>query len=345
MRSTGTPESTISVPDRSKLQPPKKEPSLVKRLCALVIAFVSCTLAAGAAEPVKLDRAFVIIMENADFADIVGPATAAPGVTKLAREHGVDTEYYGTTHPSLPNYLSMLGGQTFGVTNDAPSCFAPGAGAGCHAVDAPNVIDQLETHGVSWAVYEQAMPQAGFLGAQFPTSGPGSGAYAQKHNPFVYFRSVATDPKRLAKIQPMPSDAALQAVLADPITAPKMIWLVPDQCHDMHGTHACPDVDAYRHVGDETAVALVKTIVASPAYTAKSAIFLVWDEGDTTVGCCGANGGGRTPMIVITPQVRGPRMSAVHADHYSLLATLEDAFGLPRLGQAANRTSLADLLR
>lgn len=315
------------------------------RLAAFLVFAGALALPAAAAEPVALDRAFVIIMENADYAAIVGPATAAPGVTRLAREHGVATEYYGTTHPSLPNYLSMIGGDTFGVTNDAPSCFAPGAGASCHQVDAPNFIDQLEAQRISWAVYEQGMPTAGFLGAQYPTSGPERGAYAQKHDPFVYFKSVATDAKRLAKIQPMPDRVGLSAVLANAATAPRMIWLVPDQCHDMHGTQACSEVNAYRHAGDETAVELVQTIVASPAYTAKSAIFLVWDEGDTLVGCCGANGGGRTPLIVITPRVKHARTSSVHADHYALLATLEDAFGLPRLGHAAERTPLADLLR
>lgn len=310
-------------------------------VCALALTNVSVR----AAEPVRLDRAFVIIMENADFADIVGPATAAPGITRLAREHGVATEYYGTTHPSLPNYLSMIGGETFGVTSDAPSCFAPGASVNCHSVDAPNLVDQLEAARVPWVVYEQSMPSAAFLGAQFPVSGPDRGAYAQKHNPFVYFKSIATDPERLAKIQPMPSLAGLQTILADASSAPRLVWLVPDQCHDMHGTHACPEVSAYRHAGDETAVELVHAIVTSPAYTQNSAIFLVWDEGDTATGCCGGSGGGRTPMIVVTPRASGPRTSAIHADHYSLLATLEDAFGLTRLGHALQRQSLSDLLR
>lgn len=317
----------------------------MKTLRFLVVALCALAVPAAAAEPVKLDRAFVIIMENADFADIVGPATAAPGSTKLAKQYGVDTEYYGTTHPSLPNYLSMIGGDTFGVTTDAASCFSPGAATGCHQVDAPTIIDQLEDAGVSWTVLEQGMPQSGYLGSRYPVEGIDAGAYAQKHNPFLYFKSIVTSPMRLAKIAPMPSNAGLTVMLADPQLAPRMIWLVPDQCHDMHGTRACPEVSAYRHVGDDTAVALVQTIMASPSYTKKSAIFLVWDEGDTTVGCCGGTGGGRTPMIVITPRVKGPRTSSLHADHYSLLATLEDAFGLSRLGHAADRKPLADLLK
>src|SRR4051794_39371759 len=60
---------------------------------------------------------FIVVMENQELDDVLGNSRA-PFANALAQQYGVAREFYAVTHPSLPNYLAMLGGDTFGVTED-----------------------------------------------------------------------------------------------------------------------------------------------------------------------------------------------------------------------------------
>jgi hypothetical protein len=63
--------------------------------------------------------------------------------------------------------------------------------------------------------------------------------------------------------------------------------------------------------------------------TGTSAIVVVWDEGDTTLGCCDANpGGGQVATVVVQNQNQTPLRDATPFNHYSLVATLQSAFNL-----------------
>ena len=68
-------------------------------------------------------------------------------------------------------------------------------------------------------------------------------------------------------------------------------------------------------------------------------LLIVWDEDDLS-GVIAADD--PIPMFVLSPLAKTPYQSATHADHYAVLATIEDALGLPRLGAAAQATPLAD---
>ena len=92
----------------------------------------------------------------------------------------------------------------------------------------PNLADQLESHGYTWASYEESMPSVGYLGATYPAQGA---LYASKHNPFAHFDDVMNSPTRLQNIKPF-SDFA--ADLASNKVADFNL-VVPNQCHDMHG--------------------------------------------------------------------------------------------------------------
>jgi phospholipase C len=126
------------------------------------------------------DRVIVIVMENHGFDNVIGAldprdATGSklitPFITQLALNSGLATYYFGVTHPSLPNYLSMIAGDFFGVQDDNDSCFNRNHGVNCHGFDVPNLIDQLEAHRLSWESLQQSMPSIGFLGSRFPARG------------------------------------------------------------------------------------------------------------------------------------------------------------------------------
>src|SRR5215213_3125040 len=119
---------------------------------------------------------FQIVMENHEYSSIIG-SSSAPYTNSLAQQYSHATNFYGTRHPSLPNYLAMIGGDTFGITTDCTSCF----------VNATNLVDQLEGAGKSWKGYMESMPSPCFVGDQAPL-------YRQKHNPFIYFDSIRLNP-------------------------------------------------------------------------------------------------------------------------------------------------------
>jgi phosphatidylinositol-3-phosphatase len=321
-------------------------------IACVVLAFGFLALGVGRPQPAaaatQLQHIYYIMMENQGFDDVIGHENASyvldtPFITNLAFTYGLETMSFGTTHPSLPNYLSLIGGSYYGVQDDNPSCFAVPKQSPCDkAIPGLNLIDELEGANLTWLAMEQSMPKTGYLGPQFPTNPNGSVHYAQKHNPFVYFQDIATNPKRLARIVPL-TPASLGQVLSGPMV-PNFIFMVPDQCHDMHGTNDCPSGDALLMQGDKYVNSLVTTIMRSKAFTSNSAIILSWDENDysSNIGCCGSpypHGGGHMPTIVITPQYAksGPVEIATPSNHYNELRSIEDAFGLGHVGASATQ--------
>ncbi len=65
----------------------------------------------------QFDHQFVIMMENHSYSQIIGNPNA-PNINNLANTYNLATNYFGTTHPSLPNYIATISGSDFG--NGAP---------------------------------------------------------------------------------------------------------------------------------------------------------------------------------------------------------------------------------
>lgn len=320
--------------------------SLAAPAAALAVAaLVAAATGSPAQAAPRFDHIFVVVMENQSFDNLVGrdalvsgspAAPDTPYITALATQHaGLGALYFGVTHPSLPNYLAQVSGDYFGIQDDNPSCAAqPPPGSGCHIVNAPNIVDSLEKAGMTWTVLEQSMPRPGYLGATWPTSGTPT-LYAQKHNPFVYFEDIASNSNRLAHIIPL-TEATLASTLANP---PAYAYIVPDQCHDMHGTSTCTSFDALLEKGDDTVHNLVTTITASPSFTANSVVFVVWDEDDysSRLGCCSSRagkGGGHTLAFIVDKNASW-RSSSTPMNHYTMLKTIEEGLGLPLLGHTS----------
>jgi hypothetical protein len=286
----------------------------------------------------RFDRVIVLVLESYR-SDEVDPAAISfnPFLTKLAGQNRVAVNYFGVWKPSLPNYIAMIGGDRFGVNNNRGSCFNPDHAAQCNSIDAPNLVDQLEAANIAWEGLFESMPNAGFLGETFPTNRK---RYVQKHNPFVYFKSVALDPVRLAKLKPFVQDELL-AELADATSAPRFIYIVPNLCNDEHGAPGCKSTLA---AGDAFLASTVPAIVASPAFTDRSVLFITFDNSTGNGACCrDGMGGGRIPLIAVTRRAI-PVRGTTPSDHYSLLATIEDGLDLPRLANAKGAATLFDLL-
>ena len=107
------------------------------------------TTASASATPTGITKVLTIVLENHGVAAVTA---GMPELMKLATTYGRTSHYSATTHPSLPNYLDLAGGSTFGVKDDS----APAA----HPVHGPSVFDLALTSGRTARTYAEAMPAA-----------------------------------------------------------------------------------------------------------------------------------------------------------------------------------------
>jgi phosphatidylinositol-3-phosphatase len=248
-------------------------------------------------------RVAVIVMENREYGEVIG-SPAAPFINGLAKRYALALNMYAATHPSLPNYLALTGGSSFGINTDCTAC----------SVSATSIVDQLEHARVSWKAYMDGMPHPCFTGAS-------AGEYAKKHDPFVYYTRVLHNQGWCAHVVPLTQ----LRVDERRRTLPRFVWITPNLCHDMH--------DCSVAIGDRFLSSLVPPLLRTLG--AGGVLFITWDEGTSDSGCCRLASGGHIATIVAGPGAkRGARLSTP-TDHYSVLAAVEDLLGLPRLRGAA----------
>lgn len=254
----------------------------------------------------------VVVFENKEFGSVIGSPNM-PYFNVLAQTNTLLTQHYAVTHPSLPNYIALISGDTQGITENCEDCF----------LDAPNLADQIEESGRTWKTYQQSMPAPCFLGSTL--------AYAQKHNPFIYFDSIRLDAERcdqrVVPLDQLDVDIATQSL-------PNFVFITPNLCYSSH--------DCALELADAWLNTLLDRLV--PALDAASESYLVvvtWDEGQGNHSCCGLplEAGGRIATILISPQAKDNFQDDTPYSHYSLLKTIEEAWNLPYLGHAADETS------
>jgi len=284
---------------------------------------------------------------------------------------GTDVIATGHTYPA---------GGTVGISDDDSPTVAtdypsPPANSSFHRwkVNLPSLAGQLVNVGKDWRAYLQNFPASGTTLANWPGDNDTGNIYAVKHNPFPYVAEIQADPNQFAKqvpIEQLFSDLGSGQV-------PAFSYIVPDQCRDMHGqgntlapcggVNDTDDNDVKR--GDDETGWLVNGITGTRAWQrGRNVIFVVFDEGNGPLTCsynpdtgvdtapgsllpgadcyAPANFNDKVVLIAITNYgVRGVRDTRFQS-HYSLLKTIEAAFGLSYIGHAADATTntLAPLL-
>lgn len=163
------------------------------------------------------------------------------------------------------------------------------------------------------------MPRPCFPGAEV-------GEYVKRHNPFVYFPSITSNPRLCAHDVP---ETALDRQLARH-ELPTFAWITPNICDD---AHSCEFDQADKYLGR-----LGPRLLAQLG--PHGLLVVTFDEGTTSAGCCGNAHGGRIATILVGPEVRkGVRLRRPYTT-YSLLATLEDRLGVARLREARHATPM-----
>jgi phospholipase C len=260
----------------------------------------------------NFEHIVVIVFENTEFEEAI-ESDAMPTFKRLAGDYTLLTQFYAIRHPSLPNYLAMIGGDTFDIDRNCEDCF----------VDAPILPDLIEQSGRTWKTYQEDMPRPCFFGT--------FGAYAQNHNPFNYFDSIRLDAARCERtIRPftdLHADLAAGAL-------PNFVFITPNICNIGH--------DCWIGISDEWLGAQMFALMDYfNAHSQSFLIVLTWDEGDSNASCCGLpeSAGGRIATVLISPQVQNGFEDDTPYTLYSLLKTIAEAWGLPYLGHAADENT------
>jgi hypothetical protein len=245
----------------------------------------------------------IVVMENHEYGQIIGNPEA-PYVNHLAHRYGLVAHSYAISHPSLPNYLALIGGSTFGISSDCTTCH----------VHARNLIDQLVRHGKTWRAYMEDLPSSCFRGGSY-------NRYAKKHDPFLYFDDIRAIHSRCAHVVPLKR----LGVALSKGTLPDFVFVSPNLCHDMH--------DCSVSTGDAFLKRRIPSLLA--ALGPRGVLFLTWDEGVTGAGCCQKAAGGHVVTILAGPGARRGARSAHAYDAYSILRTIEEGWRLRLLRGAA----------
>jgi hypothetical protein len=311
---------------------------------------------------------FVIVYENEDFDATWDRNGAAPYLATTLRDQGaLLTQYYGTGHASLDNYISMISGQGPNLQTQTDCqvytnfvrlfTVAPGqaVGTGCvYPAGVKTVADQLTAAGRTWRGYLQEMgtpcrhPR---LNAVDDTQKARVGDnYAVRHNPFMYFHSIIDDDascrEHVVDLDQLTTD--LQSVA----TTRNLTFITPGLCEDGHDSPCADGRPGGLTSFDAFLRTWVPRIMDSPAFGQDGMLVITADEGEISPSsadaCCGQGptpnsllpgllglGGGRIGALVVAPNRVAPGTTSTKPyNHYSWLRTVEDIFGLPYLGYA-----------
>lgn len=263
----------------------------------------------------RIKHVFVITLENKNYDDTFGTSTQDPYLVGTLKPMGAHlTQYYGTGHVSLDNYISMISGQPSspdtqtdcqvysdfkqtGTTSDGLAI-----GNGCvYPASVKTLPDQLKAMNLTWKGYMEDMGndparESATCGhpalntrdlTQSPeapsTAVPKGDQYAARHNPFVYFHSIIDSPDCAANVVSLDK---LDADLASISTTPNFVFITPNLCNDGHdgsGTGAAGKGCVNGAAGglasaDQFLKTVVPKIMASAAYQQDGLIIINFDE-------------------------------------------------------------------
>jgi hypothetical protein len=336
----------------------------------MIILFLILASSAVAQRP-PIQHVFTIVLENKSFNETFGPSSPAPYLsTQLTAQGELLTNYYAIGHNSLANYIALVSGQAPNAATQS-DCqvyqdFIPGntlqvevngqtVGQGCvFPVGTKTIADQMAARQITWRGYMEDMPAActhPALNTQDQTQTAKVGdQYAARHNPFVYFHSIIDTPSCTANDVPL---TQLPVDLSHYGTTPNYVFITPNLCHDGHDSPCVDGEPGGLISADEFLRQWVPQILASPAYQRDGLLLILFDEAELSgtnadaSACCneipGPNsplpgiigpGGGRVGAVVLSKYVRPGTAVTTPYNHYSLLRTIEDLFGLEHLGFA-----------
>jgi phosphatidylinositol-3-phosphatase len=341
-------------------------------LAALLTAVLpACARAATAPQP-PIRHVFIIVLENESASVTFGPGSPAPYLSKTLTAQGAYLPRYDATgHNSNDNYIAMISGQAPNPQNQGDcqvfddvvpgtiGSFGQAQGTGCvYPTPVRTIADQLGAAGFTWRDYNQGMgsdPSRETAVCAHPAlnsfdntqSATAADMYATRHNPFVYFHSIIDDTTlcntHVVNLDRLPQDLSSASRTAN------YTFITPDLCNDGHDAPCADGEPGGLAQADTFLKAWVPQITASPAFRQDGLLIVTFDEAATSdaSSCCGeipgpgspepgesGPGGGDVGAVVLSPCIAPGTVSQTSYNHYTMLGSVENLFGLSHLGYA-----------
>jgi hypothetical protein len=322
----------------------------------------------------NIGHVFVINLENENYATTWGPSSPATYLNRTLRPKGqLLTHYYAVGHASLDNYIAQISGQspnpdTEGdcVTYRAFESTGTGAygqalGKGCvYPRSVLTIADQLGAVGKTWKAYQEDIgnspseaktcrhPALGTVDNTFLA--PKGDLYVTRHDPFVYFHSIIDTPRCAMDVVGLD---ALEPDLQSAATTPNLSYITPNVCDDGHDMPCNNGKPGGLTSADAWLAQWVPKILASPAFHTDGLLVITSDEAEigsapADVGACchtppspnstspglSGPGGGNVGALILSPFTKPGTTNPTPYNHYSLLCSMENIWGLSHLGFA-----------
>ncbi|KUJ23288.1 phosphoesterase-domain-containing protein [Mollisia scopiformis] len=254
---------------------------------------------------VAFDRIVQIWLENTDY----DKASTNSDLLWLASQGIALTNYYAVTHPSEPNYIASVGGDTFGMDNDDFNQIP---------ANISTVVDLLDTKGISWGEYQEHIPYPGFQGFNWSNQVTYANDYVRKHNPLVIYESVTSNATRLSLIKSFDSFASDLAAK----TLPQWSFVTPNMTNDGHDTTIA--------FTSSWARGFIAPLLNNNYFMNNTLLILTFDEDETYT-----NHNNMFTILLggaIPTSLHGSTDSTFY-NHYSMISTVSQNWGLPSLGR------------
>jgi hypothetical protein len=326
---------------------------MIRRLVIAIVA-ISTTLVAGPAStghattgvPAFPGKVYVFVGENTSLSQLT--QKNAPFQLGTIKPHSAwFSNYWGISHYSTSNYMAMTSGtyDRCDQLDEKPRT--------CNH-DSRNIFGMLEDAGVSWAAWNESMPDNCYL----VNAGENRylNSYRVKHNPAVYYHDIVgtdfsgvtgSDPNAPCQTKVIPmggtgrnDTSAFETAVANG-TTPKFNYVVPNMCEDGHDNCNTSTGGTIKQF-DDFLTREIGAVKASDSWKAgNDVIVVVYDEGqDGGTGKARKFAGGHTICAVMGANVVNGTYDGF-TNHYNLLRTLVDGF---RLGIApANAQNAASM--
>lgn len=203
----------------------------------------------SATNPLLWDRVFVMFFENHGYLQTLH---SKPWQSIIQKSTWL-TNFHATTHPSQPNYIATIAGDTVGVHGD-----------GYYSLDQTSLIDLLEKKGVSWKSYQENYTPSDSSGNC--NDAERIGLYARKHNPFMSFKKVRSSLKLCQNI--VNSDQLSKDIESGNL--PQFSFYTPNMNNDAHDT-GMDFAGNYLHK-------FYDKYITNPKFTQNTLILITFDE-------------------------------------------------------------------
>ena len=284
-------------------------------IATAIISSAAPMLAASADTSSTSPPIIVVFMENQSTPSFT--AQNAPYLTGLEATGRYFAGYQNVLHPSLTNYVAFASG--------FPSPSGVSAKAGVFSQ--PSIWGQLTAASIPWAVWQEGMSTTcSSATTRTYTDAEGKDQYVLRHNPATIFSDVY--PSNCSSVRDLSS--------MNPASLPPLSFVTPAICDDMHGMTNDPTYPPDCATGSQALITRGDSWLAAhvPSWVGAGAdVVITFDESDVTTGS-------DSLLTVEVGQGISPQVDPAAYNHYSLLAGLEDTFGVARLGSAATATPL-----